>query len=187
MFKKVFGCLIAVLVVLCFSLSTSYAWYINSGDAVYRDLDTIMIPVRLIGHAGLYIGGNQVVHMQKPRCEQADFSNFFNKRFWGSFCAGNYFVAKNRVQEANRILSKKAKYDFYSYKSFGDNNPVGRCDGMVEYCYEKFGTDVANDYHWSALTPQMQWKSTKTITNDITSRGLEARREPLIDIGSWFD
>lgn len=187
MLKKVFGFLIVALTVLLFSLSTSYAWYANSGDGIYRDLDTIMIPVRLIGHAGMCIGGGQVIHMQKPRCQKASFSNFLYKRFWGSFCAGNYDVARKRAQEANRILSKSAKYDFYSYKSFSGNSPKGRCDGMVEHCYEQYGNDVANDYHWSSLTPQMQWQSTKTTTNYITSRGREARREPLIDMGSWFD
>ncbi|MFH1564246.1 MAG: hypothetical protein ABIC82_00100 [bacterium] len=182
MFKKVVSCLAVLLVALFFSLSVAQSATVGFGDAVFRDMDSWYMALWLVGHTGIYIGGGKVVHMQGSGCEKADMSNFTNTRYWGSFYSGNYFAAKNRVDEANTFLSPKAIYDFWSYKNFSGNSPKGRCDGLVEHCFEKFGANVVNDYHWSTLTPQTQWRSNKISRRYTTSRGKTAYNTDVIPL-----
>lgn len=176
MCKKVSIFLAVALVVALFSLSVVQAETvtIGSGDAVYRDMDIIWMPALwLVGHTGIYIGGNQVIHMQSSGCVKADFSKSFNNGYWGSFYAGGSYVADQRVKEANRLFNTvHPKFDFYDYKSFGDaTKPRGRCDGMVEWCFEKCGDQVAFDFGWAMLTPQIQWKSSRITRRYTTARG----------------
>lgn len=190
MFKKVFGFLTVALVVL-FVLSAPRVGLSGampeSGDAVYRDMDMKSSAIKLVGHAGLFIGNFEVIHMQYPCIEKTNLTTNFYAGYWGSFYAGNYDVAKKRTKEVKELFSKKAKYSFTNYKSFGDKKPRGRCDGLVEWCFEKFGNDVVNDYHWSSLTPQMQWQSGAITKRYSSTRGKEAYSAELIDIGTWLE
>ncbi len=183
MCKKVFSFLAVALVVLCFSLSAVQAETvpIGSGDAVYRDMDTPFLFMCLVGHTGIYIGGKTVVHMQSAGCQKVDFSNFFDKMYWGSSYAGNSDAAKKRVAEANRLFDKvKPQFNWTSYKSFGAKKPCGRCDGLSEWCFEKAGNDVTNDSSCATLTPQKQWKSGKVTRRYTTFFGNLALSTALV-------
>lgn len=191
MSKKVFSFLAVMLVVLLVVLSIPRVGMSGAmpeaGDAVYRDLGTNIVSAKLIGHAGVFIGNFEVVHMQYPKVQKVALTNFYVD-YWGSFYTNNYDVAQKIAKEAKNLLSKNVKYSFFNYKSFGSKYaPKGRCDGLDEWCYEKGGIDITNDYHWSALSPQMQWKSGAITRRYTTTRGTEAKNSALVDIGSWLE
>lgn len=188
MLKKVFWCFVigCVLSLSAARLGMSGAMP-EAGDAVYRDLDTNRAAIKLVGHAGLFIDNFEVIHMQYPCIEKTDLTTNFYASYWGSFYAGSLKTAKKRVEEVRNLLKGKAKYSFTNYKSFGDKKPRGRCDGLVEWCFEKFGNDVVNDYHWSSLTPQMQWQSSNATKRYLTKHGKEAYSAELVDIGTWLE
>ncbi|MFH1565238.1 MAG: hypothetical protein ABIC82_05365 [bacterium] len=191
MSKKFFGFL--ALMILFFSLSTTRVAMSGAmpeaGDAVYRDIDSSIASIKLVGHAGICIGNFEVIHMQSPRIEKTALTNFYVD-YWGSFYAGYSSTAKKRVDEAKKLLEKKAKYNFFDYKSFGASFPFqsrGRCDGFVEWCFENAGNQVANDNGWTTLSPQLQWKSKKTTTRYCTTRGKTAYTSALIGVDSKLE
>lgn len=189
MSKKVFSLtiMLAVFFVLSAPRVVLSGAMPEAGDAVYRDLDTNIVSAKLIGHAGVFIGNFEVVHMQYPKIQKVALTNFYVD-YWGSFYAKNYDAASKIAREATSLLSKNAMYGFFNHKSFGSKYaPKGRCDGLAEWCYEKGGIDVVNDYHWSSLTPQMQWKSGAITRRYITTRGTEAKNSALVDLGSWLE
>jgi len=190
MLKRIFGFLVVVLVALFFSLSTARIAISGAmpeaGDAVYRDIATNTASIKLIGHAGVFVGNFEVVHMQWPQIQKVQLTNFYVD-YWGSFYVGGPLAAKNRAEEARKLFSKSAKYSFFSHKNFGAKKPSGRCDGLIEHCCEKAGNNIVNDYHWSALSPQMQWKSNAITKRYTTTRGKTAYSSALIDVGSWLE
>ncbi len=197
MFKKIYSSLAVIALVVFFSLSFARVGMSGSmsevGDAVYRDIDTKTASIKLVGHAGIYIGNFEVIHMQYPRITKGDLVNSFYVDYWGSFYAGNYDAAKNRVKEANKLLDKKVAYSFLGYKNFNLSKlspmqPHGRCDGLVEYCYAIAGDDIVpNDNGWTTLSPQMQWKSSKTTKRFTSVRGKTAYNSALIGVSKKLE
>lgn len=188
MHKKVCIALIALFLVLYSSVAQAgtFGWYPQSGDAIYRDMD--LWAAKSLGHAGMYVGGgnNDVIHMQKSGCEKTSFYNFYcGKKYWGAMYAGDSWAAKKRISVAERILKNRANYDFYLYKYPYDL--YYRCDGLAEKCFEESGKDIINDYHWSSLSPQMQWKSFRNMSyRVITADGEAAFKEPTVPVTGWI-
>lgn len=191
MSKKIFSSLAVIVLIVFFSLSFARIGMSGSmpgeGDAVYRDINTTITSIKLAGHAGLCIGNLEVIHMQKPRIERTALTNFYVD-YWGSFYAGNYDAAKKRANEARRLFLKNIGYSFTSYKSFGIAKPYGRCDGLVEWCFEKGGNDIViADYIWHKISPQLQWRSSKITKRYSTARGNTANTSALVGIDSTFE
>lgn len=186
MFRKVSSSLVLIVLVVFFSLSFARVGMSGSmpeeGDAVYRDIDTSITSIKLVGHAGLYIGNFIVIHMQFPQIARGDLSNSFYVDYWGSFYSGGPLAAKARAKEATLLFIKNVGYSFINYKSFGDKNPCGRCDGLVQWCYAKAGTKVTDDNGWTTLSPQMQWKSSKITKRYSSARGKTAYNSALIGV-----
>lgn len=183
MCKKVSIFLAVALFVLFFSLPVAKAETVpmGSGDAVYRNMESL---AWIIGHTGIYVGDSKVVHMQQAGCQKVDISNF-NVGYWGSSYAGNSKAAENRVKEAKRLLETvKPNFHWTSYKNFGDKKPLGRCDGLTEWCFEKAGNDVTNDSGCLTLTPQKQWQSTKVTRRYTTTWGNLALSTSIV---SWYN
>lgn len=148
MVRKVFSFLAVIAFVVFFSLVFTRVGMSGSmpeaGDAVYRDIDTSITSIKLVGHAGIYIGNFEVIHMQYPKIAKGDLSNSFYVDYWGSFYAGNSKAAENRVKKAKELLKIGATYSFMGYKNFDWTYPMqphGRCDGLIEYCYAIAGND----------------------------------------------
>src|SRR4030042_629466 len=190
MIRKFFGFLLAITVF--FSLSSAKIGMSGSmpeaGDAVYRDIDTSITSIKLVGHAGIYIGNFEVIHMQYPRIAKGNLVSTFYADYWGSFYAGDSKAPKKIVEEANNLLNKKVAYSFLGYKNFDLSklSPLqahGRCDGLVEFCYEKAGNDIVpNDNGWTKLSPQLQWKSSKPVNRFTSARGKTAKDSALIAV-----
>ncbi len=190
MFRKVSISLILTALVVFFSLSFARVGMSGSmpeaGDAVYRDIDTSITSIKLVGHAGLYIGNSEVIHMQYPRIAKGDLVNSFYVDYWGSFYAGNNNAAKKRVEKAKELLKIGATYSFMGYKNFDWTYPMqphGRCDGLIEYCYEIVDKDIVpNDNGWTKLSPQLQWKSSRITKRYSSARGKTAYNSALIGV-----
>lgn len=195
--KKFCVAIVILMLIFCsFSIlqAGTFGWYPQPGDAIYRDMDRWI--TRSIGHAGLYIGqykptgwlsDTYAVHMQKSGCEMISFFNFESgKKYWGAMYSGDWKIADKRVKEAIRLYNlKKLKYDFFNYKSF--DSYKGRCEGLVEWCSEKAGKDILNDYHWSSSSPQMQWKSVGNMSyRVITADGEAAFKNSTVPITGWI-
>ncbi|MFH1564939.1 MAG: NlpC/P60 family protein [bacterium] len=183
MCKKVSIFLAVVLFILFFSLPVAKAKTVpmGNGDAVYRNMESL---AWIIGHAGIYVGGSKVVHMQQAGCQKVNISNF-NVGYWGSSYVGDSKVAKKRVDEANRLFNiVMPKFHGISYKNFGDKKPLGRCDGLTEWCFEKAGNDITNDSGYLTLTPQKQWQSTKVTRRYTTTWG---KLSLSASLASWYN
>ncbi len=192
MFRKFPSSLVITVLVVFFSLFFARVGMSGSmpeeGDAVYRDINTDRKAIKLAGHAGMAIGNLEVIHMQYPEIERTTLTNFYVD-YWGSFYAGNSKAAENRVKEAKVLLLKHVKYSLTYYKSFGGEKACcGRCDGLIEWCYEKAGNDiVANDSIWHKISPQLQWKSSKITKRYSTARGKTAYNSALVGIDSTLE
>ncbi|MFH0854207.1 MAG: hypothetical protein V1891_01815 [bacterium] len=183
--KKIFKVFVLAAVLAVATAVTSYAgtfgWAPNSGDAVYRDMATWWLKSQ--GHAGLCVANGQIMEMQKNiGCRQISFSDFCKvATYWGAMYAGDWKAADKRILEAKRIYKAKPGWDFYMYKYPYDL--YYRCDGFVEKCFETGGNDIIYDYHWSSLSPQMQWKAFgKMNYRAITATGEKRFAEPIVAI-----
>lgn len=146
----------------------------RGGDAVYRDfIGSFKNPIGHMGHTGLFIGSGEVVHMQPTGCYKANFiDDYYNKNYWGAMYLGDSKAAQKRIDEAIYIYKKKPKFGPIAYK-----NPYKsfRCDGLVEYCFEKAGGNIVNDTDYLSISPRYQWLSIgkmsyRAITNLGTKR-----------------
>ncbi len=143
--------------------------FAGGGDGVFRDMQRKNY--EYLGHAGMDIGNNQIIHMQGGGCCSESFSSSFSSKFWGYITQGDSKAATKRVDTAKAILKdKKPKYSFIFYKSYPKSF---RCDGFDEYCFEQApGGNIVVDWGFFTLSPLKQWTSSRIQWKDQTTRGV---------------
>lgn len=143
----------------------------DPGDGVYRNMDRW--GCESTGHAGMDVGSNNVVHMEETGCYLENFSSSFSRNYWGSITQGNSKSAEARIEKAKNIFKQQPQYSFFIYKQYPSKF---RCDGLVEYCFEKAGGDIVPDWGWATLSPYAQWISNKITRRNITALGNQQLR-----------
>jgi len=173
--KKIFP--LAVLVFLlsagpALSLETGAMMYHSSkGDIAYGRNGEMSLPCSPLdaffgelksGHAGLYIGGQKIIHAVRDGVVEVASENFITQEDLDDGC--KYLGAKIPVDFGNAAAWPQERkdqivviareqvgkaYDFTFHLQKGNGSGDFTCVGLVEYVYEEVGYDVTPDGYYS--------------------------------------
>ena len=180
MFKQKMGMWLVVIMVLnalfCDQVAARHVF--EKGDAIYSDFGNVWTPLWFVGHAGLYAEWvdpddpsnpddleKHKVWQSNPRPSLAflvplgfpvplgvnDKMNFKQFEECGTF----WSVRTTDLTAAQRrtiVETVQARKNYYYHFFWGYKGPnTFRCDGLVEYCYEKAGIDIMAGDTWSPV------------------------------------
>jgi len=163
-------CLFIILVLMtsagtAFSLEKGALLYHSSqGDTLYGRTDALVLPCSPIdafygaltsGHAGLYIGGGEIIHAKRDGVVEEPSENFITRedldkgcRYVGAKLPVNYddpAVWPPERKDQIIVIAREQlgkDYDFTFHRQKGNGSGDFTCVGLVEYVYEEVGYDV---------------------------------------------
>ncbi len=133
------------------------------------------------GHAGLYIGNNQIIHAVMPAVEITDSSNFITQqdldegcRYIGAKVPVNFNnpAAWPQVKKDQLILEARlqvgAQYDVQFRHQKGPYANGFTCVGLVEYVYEQVGYDITPAGYYNGVPITDGKTYTQTYRSELT-------------------
>lgn len=155
-----------------FALETGAMMYHSSkGDIAYGRNGEMSLPCSPLdaffgelksGHAGLYIGGQKIIHAVRDGVIEVASENFITQEDLDDGC--KYLGAKIPVDFDNAAAWPQERkdqivvvareqvgkaYDFTFHLQKGNGSGDFTCVGLVEYVYEQVGYDVTPDGYYS--------------------------------------